>query len=173
MTCIVGIVEKGVVYLGSDSIGIANYDLHVREDVKIFKNGPFIIGGTSSFRMIQLLHYKFVPPNQECHDDMEYMCTTFIDAVKKLFKEDGFGTENKGGNFLVGYKGKMYEIGGDYQVGMVATNYNSVGIGAPIALGSLFSTQGKPPIQRINKALAAAAYFNAAVVGPFRIVKSK
>lgn len=174
MTCIVAVVEKGTVYIGADSAGIANYDIHVREDVKAFKNGPFVMGFTSSFRMGQLLHYKFVPPVQECKDDMEFMCVPFIDAVKKLFKDDGFGgPETKGGNFLVGYKGKLYEIEADYQVGIVATNYNSVGVGAPIALGSLYSTQGKPPIQRINKALEAAAYFNAGVVGPFRIVKGK
>jgi hypothetical protein len=174
MTCIVAVVEKGTVYIGADSAGIANYDIHVREDTKVFKNGPFVIGATSSFRLIQLLHYKFVPPVQECKDDMEYMCVNFIDSIKKLFKDDNFGgPENKGGNFLLGYKGKLYEIEADYQVGVVATNYNSVGIGSPIALGSLYSTQGKQPIYRINKALEAAAHFSAGVVGPFRIVKVK
>lgn len=51
MTAIVGLVEKGNVYIGGDSAGVAGLSISIRGDEKVFKVGPFIMGFTSSFRM--------------------------------------------------------------------------------------------------------------------------
>ena len=42
MTCIVGLVEKGNVYIGGDSAGVGGYSLTVRADRKVFRNGDFV-----------------------------------------------------------------------------------------------------------------------------------
>jgi hypothetical protein len=55
MTCIVGIVENGKVYMGGDAAGVNGYSVRVRKDPKLFKVGEFLFGYTSSFRMGQLL----------------------------------------------------------------------------------------------------------------------
>ncbi len=39
MTCIVGLVDNGKVYIGGDSAGCAGYDVRIREDQKVFRNG--------------------------------------------------------------------------------------------------------------------------------------
>ena len=55
MTCIVGLINKEnkSVTIGGDSSGLAGSDLTIRKDPKVFKNGDFIFGCTSSsFRMI-------------------------------------------------------------------------------------------------------------------------
>ena len=76
MTAIVGIAEKGSVYIGGDSAGVAGLSISTRTDVKVFKNGPFVLGFTSSFRMGQILQYKFDPPKQTVgQDDMKYLVT--------------------------------------------------------------------------------------------------
>lgn len=62
MTCIVGVTHKGRVYMGGDSAGVSGLDLTVRKDQKVFRNGEFAIGFTSSFRMGQILQYVFFPP---------------------------------------------------------------------------------------------------------------
>lgn len=64
MTCIVGLVDKGSIYMGGDSAGVAGLSVTTRADEKVFLNGPFIMGFTTSFRMGQILRYKFVPPDQ-------------------------------------------------------------------------------------------------------------
>lgn len=177
MTCIVGLVDKGTVYMGGDSAGVGGLSITIRADEKVFVNGPFIMGFTSSFRMGQLLQYKLKVPQQTTdQDDMRYMVTSFIDAVRKCFAENGYGnmadkTNNSGGTFLVGYKGNLYTIHGDFQVGKSHLPFNAVGCGDDIALGSLFSSVGKKPEQRVELALKAASQFSAGVAPPFTLIK--
>lgn len=174
MTCIVGLVHDGDVYIGGDSAGVAGLSLSIRADEKVFGNGPFIMGFTTSFRMGQLLRYKFSPPAQTVHqDDMEYMVTSFVDACRQCFSGNGFGDKEAtvGGNFLVGYKGKLYNIEGDYQVGIPRATFDAVGCGTDLALGAMFATDGLDPEERINAALAAASTFSAGVAPPFTILR--
>ena len=176
MTCIVSILEKGKIYMGGDSAGIAGLSISIRDDPKVFTNGPFIIGFTSSFRMGQILRFKFHPPKQTIHQsDYEYMVTDFIDSVRECFSKNGFGDRDAtmGGTFLVGYKGKLYTIEKDHQVGIPNTPYDAVGCGADLALGSLYTTQGSKlsPEERITLALKAASAFNAGVAPPFLIME--
>ena len=74
MTCIVGLVHEGVVYIGGDSAGVAGLSLTVRADEKVFQNGEFLMGFTTSFRMGQLLRYSLKPPCSYPDDDInQYM----------------------------------------------------------------------------------------------------
>ena len=85
MTCIVGIAEGGTVWIGGDSAGVetGSLGLVARSDKKVFRNGNFVMGFTSSFRMGQLLAYKLSPPKRHADDDvMAYMVNDFIDAVR-------------------------------------------------------------------------------------------
>lgn len=172
MTCIVGLVDKGDVYIGGDSAGVAGLSISIRADEKVFVNGPFIMGFTTSFRMGQLLRYKFHPPKQTTdQDDMAYMVSDFIDAVRRCFKENDYGAPGQGGTFLVGYNGKLYTVAGDFQVGMAMDNYDSVGCGDDIAKGSLYSSVGLKPEERVQLALKAASQHSAGVAPPFVIAK--
>jgi ATP-dependent protease HslVU (ClpYQ) peptidase subunit len=172
MTCIIGVAEKGNVYIGGDSAGVAGLSILIRNDEKVFHNGPFIMGFTSSFRMGNLLRYKFDPPKQTvAKDDMRYMVTDFIDAVKKCFTENSYGKPDSGGAFMVGYNGQLYEINDDFQVGLNSNSMSCLGCGRDIAYGALFATKGKKPEERIKIALEAAVFHNAGVRPPFKIVK--
>lgn len=173
MTCIVGLEDKGLVYIGGDSAGISGLSISIRADEKVFINGPFVMGFTSSFRMGQLLRYKFDPPNHPNGiDDMRYMVTTFIDSIRKCFFDNGFGSreDNQGGTFLVGYKGKLYTIEADFQVARATVPYDAVGSGTDLALGAMHATPKKKPIDRIKGALEAASTFNAGVSAPFLVL---
>ena len=172
MTCVVGLEDKGNIYIGADSAGSAGTNLSIRADEKVFMNGPFIIGFAGSFRMGQLLRYKFDPPKQSVKtDDMKYMVTDFIDAAKKCFTDNGFGSTSTGGLFVVGYNKKLYRIDSDFQVGKLVLPYVAIGSGECYALGSLHSSATKNPEQKIKLALQAAATFSLGVAPPFHILK--
>jgi ATP-dependent protease HslVU (ClpYQ) peptidase subunit len=174
MTCIVGLIDKGNVYIGGDSAGVAGYGLTIRADEKVFINGEFIMGFTSSFRMGQLLRYALKPP--VWHPDVDifqYMVTDFIDAVRNCLKSGGWAQKEKenesGGFFLVGFKGRLFKIEIDYQVAEANTPYIATGCGEDIALGSLYTSTGLEPEERIMRALEAAEQFSAGVRRPFVI----
>jgi ATP-dependent protease HslVU (ClpYQ) peptidase subunit len=174
MTAIAGMVAaNGDVYIGADSAGVDtnSLDITVRSDDKVFLVGDrFLIGGTTSFRMLQILQYKLDIPAQTIKQtDMEYMVCTFIDAVKKCFKDDNF--ESKATHFLVGYKGVLYTIFANWQVGVAANQFDACGCGAPYVLGAMFANEKLKPEDRIRKSLLAAATFSAGVCGPFKVLK--
>ena len=175
MTCIVGLVEKGKVYIGGDSAGVdGRYALQVRADKKVFRNGDFIMGFTSSFRMGQLLAHSLKPPRYHPNDDVyAYMVTDFVDAVRKCLKDGGYAEKHneaeQGGTFLVGYAGRMFSIEGDYQVGETVDGFNACGCGDLIALGALAVTVGQEPEKRIRDALEAAERHSGGVRGPFHV----
>lgn len=182
MTCIVGLVYKGSVYIGGDSAGTSGTDIKIRLDPKVFIiQKRFIIGFTSSFRMGQLLNFSFKPTLQmKAQSDYEYMCSDFISAVRKCFNDGGFmekdktdGNRDEGGNFLVGYRGVLYEIGEDFQVGINEEPYCSVGCAEDYAHGSLYTTAmlRMSPKRRITLALEVATHFSTAVRPPFIILR--
>lgn len=178
MTCVAAVVSDNVVYMGADSAGVGGYELIVRADQKVFKNDEFLIGFTHSFRMGQLLRYKLKPPKfrPEEKDLYEYMVTDFIDAVRECLKTGGYAQIDKGeevgGCFLVGVRGRLFQIESDYQVGESVLPYDAVGCGRAYALGVLSVTNELEPDKRIKSALCAAEKFNAGVRGPFIVLKS-
>lgn len=173
MTCIAGLVSGGSVYLGADSAGIAGWSLTVRADKKIFRNGPFLMGFTSSFRMGQILAFNFVPPTPRQNiDPFVYMATEFVDGARQAMKVGGFArlkeNADQGGDFLVGFAGRLFHIAEDFQVGEALSGFDACGCGQDVALGSLYSTrEWREPPGRVREALAAAEALNAGVRGPF------
>lgn len=174
MTCIVALAHGDAVYMGADSAAVGGWSLMPRLDPKIYRVGPFLIGFTTSFRMGQLLAYKLsVPPRDVGADPFEFMCTTFVEAVRDCLKTGGYASRESeresGGVFLCAYEGRIFRIDNDYQVGECLMNFAACGCGEDLALGSLYSTAGMEPVMRVKTALCAAELFSAGVRGPFNI----
>jgi len=185
LTCIVGLIHEGVTYIGGDSLGSNSYSKTVRNDKKVFKlkgSDNAVIGYTSSFRMGQLLMYA---PNlidsRDNKDNLinhEYLVTKFIPSVISIFDAGSYSklnnSQKSGGEFLLGYKDKLYKIESDFQVGEPFLNYDACGSGEEFALGSLHSTNGTDlsPIQRVEKALRAASEFSTGVSAPYYILNT-
>ncbi|KQP43921.1 hypothetical protein [Pseudorhodoferax sp. Leaf274] len=175
MTCIVGLVHEGRVYIGGDSAGVSGLDLNVRRDQKVSVKSGFAFGFTTSFRMGQLIQYAFEPPKRHPEKDlMAYMVTDFVDALRSCLKAGGFARKDseveQGGSFLVGHAGRLFAIHGDYQVAEATCGYDAVGCGEGYAKGALFATAKHTPADRIDMALAAAESHSAGVRGPFHTV---
>jgi len=190
MTCIVGLRAPDGVVMGGDSAGIGNMDLHVRADEKVFARSgggaDWLFGFTSSFRMGQLIRYSLKLPKVPGRDGdlYRYMVTKFVDACRDCFKSGGFAQKHKeeesAGTFLVGVRGSLFTVYGDYQVAQEACGFASVGCGGEIARGSLHATavaarEAQPwrigPRRRVEMALQAAEQCSAEVRGPFVILE--
>lgn len=181
MTCIVGLVSKKTnkVIIGGDSSACSDENIFIRKDAKVFKNGRFIIGCTSSFRMMQLLRYSLYLPKISDKEIFEYMCTDFVNSVRHCFKDGGYlqkytDGDEKGGTFLVAYRNRLFKIENDFQVAETENGIDSCGRGMDFALGSLYSTDGMEisDEDRITKALSAAEFLSPWVCRPFMLLKT-
>ena len=177
MTCIVGLVHGDRVIIGGDSAGgTAGWGIQDRFDPKVGVVGEFVFGFTDSFRMGQVLLYRFKPPPIE-GELMTYMVGPFIDEVRRTFRAAGYAERQNeresGGTFLVGVRGRLFRIASDYQVGESMDGYDAVGCGADIALGSMYSSGlviDSAPRARVLEALSAAEHFSGGVRRPFKVV---
>lgn len=178
MTCIVGVVEKGTVFIGGDTAatGDDHGQWQLRSDEKVFRNGKFLIGFCGSPRDGQLVRFKATPPAYELGaDHFEYMVTQFAEELRRVMHEHGSGWKEDNAEwmeseFLIAHEGLLYTIEENYQVLRPRHNYAAIGSGYSVALGSLFSTKGLPPEERITMALKASAAHNCTVRPPFTIL---
>ena len=183
MTCIVGYKKDGIVYIGADSAGVAGLDVETRVDPKVFRVNEFIIGCTTSFRMIQLLRYSLVLPELKADADIyKYMCTEFVDAVRDCFERGGYLGMDKesredGGTFIVGVRDRMFTVGDDFQIGEMQDPYDSVGCGESYAIGAmegvLKSGVSWSPEEIVTAALETAAKRSGGVLPPFLLMNTK
>ena len=144
--CIAGLVGEGGVYIGGDGAGVAGWSLSVKTDEKVSINGGFISDFTSSFRMGQILRFGFQP--LRLHGDADlymYVVTSFIDAVRRRFKEAGYITNEKGretgGTFPIGHGRRLFRVSDDFQLGEASQRYDAIGCGQDVALGSRYATK--------------------------------
>ena len=176
MTCIVGLVNKDKVYMGGDSCGSSAYSWQTVHNPKVFKVQDFLIGCTTSFRMIDLLTYHLnVERSHPDDSDDKFMRTTFIEGVRSCLKSGGFAKKEspeEGGNFLVGYHGKLYEVQDDFSILNCQEWGASVGSGSDAARGSLWTTRNdKDPKKRVLTALEAAEAVVPSVRGPMIVLE--
>lgn len=177
MTCIVGISNGTTVFLGGDSASVGGLDISRTLHPKVFKNGPYIMGYTSSFRMGQLLEFGSLPnpSKQDCANLYRFMVTKFVPAIRKIFKEGGYlKVENdveEGGTFLVGLKGELFVVDEDFQVQQKPEHFYACGCGESYALGAMFAANDVPPRERLRIALEAAESYSAGVRSPFHFVQ--
>lgn len=182
MTCIAGVVHEGQVWMGADSAGVDHgWNLTVRSDAKMFRSGEFLLGFTDSFRMGQLLQYSLTLPDTRLVGDdiFRFMVTSFVNAVRDCLKAGGYAEKHddaeRGGTFLAGFRGRLFRIDSDYQVGESADGYDAVGCGDAYAKGSLYTTRESAiafPKVRLKHALEAAERHSAGVRGPFTVISS-
>lgn len=186
MTCVVGLRTEAGVCIGADSGGFSGWDHTSRRDPKVFHNASYLIGGSTSYRMLQILRYAALPqvPDEAAEvarvggDALHrFMCTKFVDAVRSALRDGGWLQKDKeredGGNFIVGVAGRMYDIGPDMQVGESHDDFAAVGCGSQFALGSLAASSSLPlmmPEAHVRLALSVAERFSGGVRGPFVVL---
>lgn len=181
MTCIVGLVDKGVVYMGGDSAVSCGSTVDIMTDSKVFKRGPYLIGVSGSIRVSNVIRYqvKLPAPPDNNRELTAFMSTKFADALRDALKVSGCKEDRSGieefesGAILVGVKGRLFWVCRDFSTLEMGGGCDAIGSGANWAMGALFATKGKSPKIRIKVALEAAARYCATVAGPFTIKSVK
>ncbi len=169
MSTVVGIVDGKKVWIGADSLASTEEgDARPMKTKKIFRNGPYLIGFIGSVRGGQVLYPEYFTPPKKIME--------LPDAIIAQLQEKGCLLTNEQSqslhscNYLIGFKGKLYEVLVDFQMTEVAS-YTSIGAGSYYAFGSLHTTEQMKddftPGMRIELALAAAEEFSTATRGPF------
>lgn len=179
MTCIVAVAKDGKVYMGGDSAmtdegaGIVSR-MHLP---KVFIKGEFIVGYAGNARFGKILQHSFTyprpPANVKTSEQLDaFMNGVVITEFRKQAQEMSLEKEEKEDfQVLIGLRGHLFEFNEDWAVFEVGRNYNSVGSGAAVALGSLYTTETwKDPNKRIRVALEASSLYTPYVGEPFDIL---
>ena len=178
MTCIIGLLDDGKVYMGADSLGATGWDCYTLKQKKIFKKGRYLVGVTGRLRTLSILSAAPSPPEPNNGSKVTYrfMVREFIPWLKKEMSEAGFAKrkdevdEMTDSWLIVGTDESLFMVAADYALIQTDKSYLAGGCGEGYALGSLFSSTGEPK-DRIKSALKAAEEFSAGVRGPFHILE--
>jgi ATP-dependent protease HslVU (ClpYQ) peptidase subunit len=181
MTCVIGMLgNDDEVWMGADSLGGTTYTHEIRKDSKIFINGDYLIGFTSSFRMGQLLMYGKLPAVGKTKNKnmFKFMVTKFIPAVRKILKNGGYLTISEnletGGDFLVGVNGHIFRIAEDLQVQESVCEIVACGCGEDLALSSMKTMESLDVKmsceEKIRRALNITCQISSHVKPPFHVM---
>ena len=184
MTCIIALKHNKKVYMAGDSGAIGTNEWSVSPDPKVFViDNEIAFGFTSSFRMGQVLQYKFTMPTRQRGDsDDKYIRVSVIDRIIEVFTENKVITNVEGrplecGTFLIGYRGEIYEVQDDMSVLRNALPYMSIGAGEDVANGAMHvlcrDKKTIEPHAVLNQALQTVTEFCNSVRSPFHIVELK
>lgn len=173
MTCIVGYVDKGEVYIGGDSMAVIDSNYFIDPHKKVFEIGPFLIGGAGdSDALDRIEHFMSIDPRPDGITDVHYLNTCFIPALKYVIKD--FSKPEV--NLIVGYNKAIYFVAGDFTIGSTTEKFMGAGSGGAYAVGAmaiLDKMNNLTPKQKLIKAMQASERFINSVKGPYYVIKQK
>jgi ATP-dependent protease HslVU (ClpYQ) peptidase subunit len=187
MTCIVGLIDNDIVYIGGDSASCAECSIQIIKTPKVFKKGGLLLGVSGSPRLQDVLQYNFDFPEDVTSEPLEYLNRDFVPALRECLAENGVlevenEIESSESWVLVGYKKRLFILESNFHVAESNKSYDAVGCGASEAMGSLHTLESIDeicdtswfyPEMKIKIALEASAEFNCHVRGPFVVISSK
>jgi len=175
MTCIVALSSNNKVYMGGDAAAADDDSLvSARKEPKIFIKEGYLLGYSGSFRFGKVLQYSFNPPKLSDDNLDRFLNTVFVDSLRECCESNKVdpASEEDSSEMLIGVSGKIFEFCNDWHFGEDVNNFNAIGSGTKLALGSLYSTRRmKSPNARIQLALESAEKFSASVRGPFTLLE--
>lgn len=174
MTCVAGIVNGRRVLLAADSQATSGWDADNRVQTKVFEKGPLVFGHSGAPRDGQLIQYVMALPEITDVDPFEWMVTKLVEAMRSCLTEGAVkkikdSQETHDSWWLVGFKGRLFGIFGDFQVGERLEGFDAIGCGGDYALGALAATRG-PAQKRVIEAVRVSSQFSAGVGGRIDLV---
>lgn len=175
MSCVVGIAQRGKIYLCADSYGCQENSVQPREDPKIFSiKGKMIIGFAGQWRAGQVIQHDLQLPRKRPNlSDFDYIVRSIVPQIGRIFRAHRvYNDEEKKTppdmSYLFGYNGCIYRVESDLNVSKPVNGYAAIGAGEEYALGSLYTSRYiRDPMRRMELAQRAAQYHCPWVGPPF------
>lgn len=176
MTIIIGLETVEGVLMGSDS-GVTAFITSPTYEKKTFRIGPLLIGHTGYVRAAQVVNYSMILRQQFSGEtDHQYMVCGFAEALRNTLKDAGVGRvenneEMSNDYWLVGYNGRLYEVGSNFSVNRPRTRFSAIGSGYAYALAAMEALKDLSPRERIKKSLIITGKFDPYVKSPWIIME--
>jgi len=178
MTCIIGLEQDGVVYVGADSfIGDDETRSEQATNPKIFQKNGMLIACSGCLRAIQIVEHLLKLDNPKKFDE-QYIIENIAEKIRLKFKDiDYVGTQENyqklPTSFLIAYKDKMFTIEGNYALTRAKDGILCLGAGSEFAYGAMKALKNLKPEKRIKKSLKITSYYSNYVIAPFIILKTR
>jgi ATP-dependent protease HslVU (ClpYQ) peptidase subunit len=180
MSCVVGLIEDGIVYLAGDSQATGGCHKVTCRDPKVFRLEAMVVGATGDPHVAQLVRYGLkLPAYDQAHDDdpFAYLVTTFVPGLHRLVRDQGVPEPKGDGvdwSLLIGLAGRLFAVDSGLAVEEAHARFNAIGCGAVAATAAFHALRPFPltPRQRLTGALDSVAKVDVHVSGPFAFVES-
>lgn len=169
MTCIIGLVEDGTVYMGGDSRLNFGGSIETHPRGKLLRKGELLIGtcGLSITRNL-VEHVMVVPERPDDISDETYIVAHVIAVLHDLMHTHSLDFSESGA--IIGYRQQVYRVSSDYSVTTNMHGVYCIGSGESLALGAMTALKDiLPPTARILRALEIASEFNDGCAPPFYV----
>lgn len=113
---------------------------------KLAKNGEYLMATAGDLRILNIISYVFQPPAiPRTNTNLDkFMITKFIPALKTCLEENSVSKDGEHGALLmVAVRGRIYEIGSEFEWCEDTKGIYAIGSGESYALGALYASLPK------------------------------
>lgn len=177
MTCIVACRDELNTVLAADSMISIPGEISTTMIPKLFQRGPLMLGVSGSMKVAQQLSITNLKTDEidkyGIHKYLYKRFSTVVDTINKSAQDEGAG-------ILIVYKQQIFELDLNTAINeIVDRDYWSIGSGAWIAMGSLWTTgelnkytNRYTALDRASMSVEAAAEHITSVGGPINVLRS-
>lgn len=185
MTIIIGLEDKetGSVWMGGDSaVTTWPNSVDVLREGKIFNIADIMLfGSAGTLRNAQIIKHSLMFRHQFSEEsDMDYLVNGVAESIREILREKGASRieaniESNVNSWLLGYRGKIYEIDDSYAVVNSARGLTAIGSGRDYAMASMLALKEyePDPRKRILKTLKLVAELDSYVKPKFHVMELK
>lgn len=168
MTCSLGVVQSGAVWLASDSASTsADMVCDVVREPKAWTRPGWAFAFAGDWRIGQVLRHE-LRPREHVTDADRYVTVDLAKALRRVLAPEP-ETARADCSLLVGHAGQLWELD-VADCAAVRSAWGYAAIGVPEALIGLALTAGEPE-GRLRRVLTAVARHQANVRPPFTVVR--
>ena len=171
MTCIVGMVDNGYVYIGGERGASDDNAIISSTRPKVGVRNGWIYGFAGTFGIGQLIECIDLPSLDRDEDVYTYIRLDIVEKLKGAIESYSKDNEENTTEWLIGCQGRLFEMS-SADWGVCEVSYTSIGSGFPYALGSLYtSIRTKDVEKRLRMAISAAIEYSPSCRGPIDILR--
>ena len=178
MTCIVGLVEGGQVWIGGDGRACFSDSVMPVRAPKVFRCGPLLIGVSGMPRVAQIWEHEFQLPPRGDDDVLAWLCRDVAPPLRDLMTVRGAtydssadGTKTLQSHALIACEGRLFLMDGQCAFYETERAFECCGSGADVASGYLLGNKLDEPEKRVKGALRAAGEMLNSCGPPYRVEK--